>query len=259
MEFAGDGIPLSEAGIAAATSLLGVERVALWACLRVETSGFGFLPDRRPRILFERHIFHRETGAAFDHTAPDISGASPGGYGAGGPLQYTRLSAAIALNRLAALRSASWGIGQVMGFHAEGLGYQDVEALVVAMVKSEDEQLRAMTSFIEESGLHRAMQQKDWTSFARGYNGSDFAKNHYDDKLSAEYAKLLIQGPPDLRVRSAQLYLTYRGLDPGPIDGVMGDRTRSALKRFQEEAGLKATGDVDDETLASLSRRTDPP
>ena len=38
-----------------------------------------------------------------------------------GKYQYERLAAAMVLNRRAALRSASWGIGQVMGFHAETL------------------------------------------------------------------------------------------------------------------------------------------
>jgi hypothetical protein len=253
MDFAGDGAPLSEAGIEAATSLLGVEPAALWACLRVETSGCGFLVDRRPAILFERHIFHKETGGAFDQAAPDVSNGTPGGYGPGGANQFTRLAAAIALNRRSALRSASWGIGQVMGFHAEGLGYGDVEAMVTAMVKSEDEQLRAMASFIQTSGLNRAMQRKDWTSFARGYNGADFARNHYDEKLASEFTQLVTRGLPDLRVRSAQLYLTYRGLNPGPVDGLIGNRTRDAVRRFQQQAGLSVTGEVDEETLASLA------
>ena len=254
MDFAGDGRPLSETGFATASNELGVEPAALWACLKVETSGRGFLPDRRPAILFERHIFHRETGGAFDATAPDVSNGQAGGYGAGGANQYTRLLVAIALDRRAALRSASWGIGQVMGFHAEGLGYGDVEAMVAAMVKSEDEQLHAMARFIETtSGLQPAMQRKDWTSFARGYNGADFAKNQYDTKLANQYAQLVTNGLPDLRVRSAQLYLTYRGLNPGAVDGLIGSRTRDALRRFQQQAGLGATGEADGETLARLA------
>jgi hypothetical protein len=36
------------------------------AVLTVETLGSGFLPDRRPRILFERHFFPSETKGAFD-------------------------------------------------------------------------------------------------------------------------------------------------------------------------------------------------
>lgn len=255
MDFAGDGVPLSRAGIATATNKLGVTPAALWAVVRVETRGCGFLPDRRPVILFERHVFHRETGGRFDSIASDISDSSPGGYGAAGAYQYDRLSAAIALDRGAALRSASWGIGQVMGFHTKSLGYADVEAMVALMIASEDDQLHAMTTFIANAGLHHPLQEGDWASFARGYNGADFARNRYDAKLQSEFQMLTSRGLPDLRIRSAQVYLTYCGLDPGPIDGVMGDRTRKAVRSFQERAGFAVTGDLDDATLARLAAR----
>jgi len=80
----------------------------IWSVLGVETSGCGFLPDRWPKLLFERHIFHRLTGGRFDAEDPDVSQPTPGGYGRSGAHQYNRLAAAaIALNRGAALQSAS--------------------------------------------------------------------------------------------------------------------------------------------------------
>jgi hypothetical protein len=39
----------------------------------VETSGSGFLPDRRPKILFERYVFSEETGHRFDVSEFDLS------------------------------------------------------------------------------------------------------------------------------------------------------------------------------------------
>ena len=71
--FVGAGRPLSAQGFAAATGLNGIEAAALWAVLSVETSGCGYLTDRRPKILFERHIFHRLTGGDYDVSHPDIS------------------------------------------------------------------------------------------------------------------------------------------------------------------------------------------
>jgi hypothetical protein len=53
----GKGKPLSEGGLSQAGKTLGVELPALWAVMTVETKGCGFLPDRRPLILFERHVF----------------------------------------------------------------------------------------------------------------------------------------------------------------------------------------------------------
>ncbi len=252
MDFAGPGKPISEDGFKASLDRLGVEAAALWAVLRVETSGVGFLPDRRPQILFERHIFAKQTGGQFNATAPDISNPSPGGYEATGAHQYDRLAKAIALDRRAALRSASWGIGQVMGFHAESLGYADVEAMVQAMVQAEDEHLRAMVAFVVNNGLHHALQRADWAGFAHGYNGADYAKNSYDTKLAQQYGDLRAHGIPDLRVRAAQLCLRYAGYDPGPVDGLIGARTQTALRTYQAKVQLPVTGIVDDATLTRL-------
>jgi N-acetylmuramidase-like protein/putative peptidoglycan binding protein len=253
MDFCRNGAPLSPTGLASAAEEIRVEPAALWAVVTVETQGCGFLPDRRPQILFERHVFHRETRGAFDAAAAAISDPSPGGYGPPGAHQYERLAAAIALDRRAALRSASWGIGQIMGFHAESLHFADVEAMVDAMVASEDAQLDAMARFITVVGLDEAMRRHAWANFARGYNGPAYATNQYDTKLERAYATLTSKGLPDFRIRAAQFYLTCRSFSPGPIDGVAGDLTRAALRRFQEQAGLGATGDLDDETLARLA------
>lgn len=252
-EFVGKAKPLSQQGVDAGTARLEVGAAEIWAVLTVETTGCGFLPDRRPKILFERHIFHRETNGKFDATAPDISNQTGGGYGAGGAHQYERLARAVALDRRPALRSASWGIGQVMGFNAESVGFASVEQMVQEMAESEDVQLRGMLEFVHGHGLHRAMQEHAWRTFARGYNGSDFEKNEYDTKLDKAFTRLSTDGLPDLRVRAAQIMLTYRGIDPGPVDGQIGNRTRTALRTFQSGAGLPATGEPDDPTMAALA------
>jgi hypothetical protein len=253
MDFSGSAQPLSSEGLAAAADRIGADLPTIWAVLKVETSGCGFLGDRRPQILFERHWFHRHTNGAFTAAAPDLCDPTAGGYGPGGAAQYDRLERAIALDRRAALRSTSWGIGQVMGFHAETLGHPDVEAMVAAMVESEDAQVAAMVAFIVHKGLRAALQQRDWRAFALGYNGQNFAKNRYDEKLAEHHGRLASGALPDLRVRSAQMRLLFRGFDPGPIDGEIGNRTRSALRLFQGKAGLGATGELDDETVAALA------
>jgi hypothetical protein len=94
-EFVGQGTPLTQQGIAAAAASLGVGAAELWAVMSVETSGCGFLPDKRPKILFERHLFHRLTDSEFDDSNPEVSNASAGGYGAGGAHQHDRLAEAI--------------------------------------------------------------------------------------------------------------------------------------------------------------------
>jgi N-acetylmuramidase-like protein len=55
--FVGSAEPLTAGSFAAAGSKLGVEPAIVWAVISVETAGKGFLPDKRPELLFERHIF----------------------------------------------------------------------------------------------------------------------------------------------------------------------------------------------------------
>lgn len=53
--------------------------------------------------------------------------------------------------------------------------------------------------------------------------------------------------PVNIQRRLAEL-----GLDPGPIDGIIGKKTKSTLKVFQRLHGLKPDGIVGDKTLAEL-------
>ena len=256
MDFQAEGLPLTAEGMDAAAGTIGVPPTELWAVVRVETRGSGFLADRRPHTLFERHVFHRLTSGRFKILAPEISSSSPGGY-LGGAKEYDRLTRALSLDRRAALSSTSWGIGQLMGFHAESLGFTDVEHMVADMIVSEDGQLGAMARFVVgHEKLDRALRDHDWARFARGYNGVTFAKNHYDERLRWEYDDLIANGLPDLRLRTAQLRLLYRGFQPGPIDGMMGNLTRNAIRRFQAREGLTVRGELDDSTEARLSMTT---
>lgn len=250
MLFQSQGRPLSADGMEQVCSALGVAEADVWALLTVETRGFGFLQDRRPQILFERHVFHRLTQGRHDRKHADISNAKAGGY-AGGASEYARLQKSMRLDRQAALQSASWGIGQVMGFNYQAAGFATVDDAVAAMVQGEDAQLLAMGNFINQSNLSRALQRRNWVSFARGYNGPEFKNNQYDQRLAAAYAKHRVL-LPDLALRSAQAALFYLGIEPGPIDGYRGRRTRSALMQFQVQSGLAATGELDRHTASTL-------
>jgi hypothetical protein len=248
LAFQGTALALSGDGLADVASALGVHAAEVWAILAVETKGCGYLPDRRPQILYERHIFRRLTQGQFDDG--DISDSSPGGYGPTGGHQYERLEAAIAKERIAALQSASWGLGQIMGENFVPAGFHNVEDMVAAMMQSEDMQLAAMGSFLVSTKLRASLQAHDWTTFARGYNGPNFAINRYDVRLNGEFQKFSLGALPDLNVRAAQLYLTYLGFHPGSIDGIAGERTLSALAQFQVRNGMQQTNTVDDDAVA---------
>jgi N-acetylmuramidase/Putative peptidoglycan binding domain len=256
LPFQGTAWALSSNGLAAVASSLAVFAPEIWTVLAVETSGCGYLPDRRPQILYERHVFHRLTGGRYDDG--DISDSSRGGYGARGAHQYDRLNLAIANDREAALRSTSWGIGQIMGENYAAAGFAGVEDMVAAMLQSEDQQLAAMGNFLISTKLQPSLQAHDWTTFARGYNGPNYAINRYDARLNAEYQRFSSGLLPDLKVRAAHLYLTYLGFDPGPVDGIAGQHTISALAQFQTQAGLATAGMIDADTVGQLQAALPP-
>lgn len=252
--FTGTATPLTAQGIEACAARLSVHPAEIWTVLRVETRGCGYFADRRPVILFERHVFSRKTGHRFDAQAPDISNPQAGGYG-GGVKEYERLARALALDEQAAMESASWGLGQVMGFNATDLGYGSVEQFVTRMMVSEDEQLAALTAFIQKNGLAEPLRHHDWAAFARGYNGPGYEKNQYDKKLAEAYQHLTSRPLPDLSVREGQLLLTYLGFEPGSVDGAMGSHTLGALHKFQSQSALPTTPGFDAATLESLRQR----
>lgn len=59
-------------------------------------------------------------------------------------------------------------------------------------------------------------------------------------------------------IRKVQQALKDTGHDPGPIDGVLGPRARTALRSYQQSEGLRVTGRVDSATVARLGIGTRP-
>lgn len=184
---------LTEADYARAAAALRCDVPAVKAVCEVEAPRGGFLPDGQVTILFERHVFSKRTGRRFDIKHPDISSPKPGGYGAAGPFQHQRLAKAVALDRGAALESASWGKFQIMGFNHEQAGFPRLQDFVNAMHESEGRQLDAFVSFVlngrnrhpqTDRTLAEALREHDWSSFAYLYNGAGYEANEYDDKLS---------------------------------------------------------------------------
>lgn len=251
MPYQGTGTPITGKALQTMQQRIGCDPATLWAILTVETHGFGYLNDRRPKILFERHIFHKLTNGRYD-AYPDLSAPTPGGY-IGGAAEYARLQRALALDHDAALSSASWGLGQIMGYHASRLKYADIDAMVDAFVDSEDAQLDGMCRFIETTPqLRDAMRHEDWETIARYYNGSDYARMGYHEKLRCAHDEFAHANAPDVNVRAAQVYLTYLGFDPKGIDGCRGRNTLAALHAFQQKAGLAQDDVIDDATVATL-------
>jgi N-acetylmuramidase len=267
MKFAGQGQPLSRTGLNTALDILGLtpnDAAYIWAVIEVETAGvtqgFGFRADRRPQILFERHVFRKYTNRLFDAQAPDISGPA-GGYGILSA-QYGKLEKAASLCKRAklgiepVLKSASWGVGQIMGFNYQAAGHASATRMVQAMRKSEDAQLIAMARFLSNHGLTKFLLTGDWTGFARRYNGPSYWQNRYDVKLAAQYDRFASGSLPDLEMRAAQAALLFLGHSPGKIDGMVGPRTRASIRSFRIEAKLPPGDNLDDQTYQCLCEKS---
>ena len=171
MDFAGLGKPLTQKALDDAGGIVNIPTAAMWAVIHVESAGAGFLDDRRPKILFERHLFHRATGGRFDTSHPDISNPRSGGYGLGGAHQYIRLEEALTLDRNAALSSSSWGLGQVLGSNFVIAGFDNVDDMVTNMARSERQQLLAMFNFIEGNNLGVHLRNRNWVSLLSATTG----------------------------------------------------------------------------------------
>jgi hypothetical protein len=176
--------PLATADFVQAATSLGCDVAAIRAVAAVESSRKAFDELGRPTILYERHLFHRLTNGAFDRQAPDISNRESGGYGRFSE-QYQKLERAYALAADAALKACSWGMFQILGQNHVAAGFGSVVDYVRAMCQTEGDHLKAFVKFIQaNAGMHAALRDHDWTTFARHYNGPEFHKNHYDTRLA---------------------------------------------------------------------------
>jgi hypothetical protein len=183
---------------------------AVW---EVECSGSGWFVDVRgeilaadgpggfldgphlPKLLFEAHWFDRFTQGKYRQSHPNLSSASwnrrlyVGGQG-----EWVRLWNAIKLNEEAALKSASYGGPQIMGFNHKLAGFETVQAYVAAMKVSEANHLKAFVKFIINNGMLDELRKINndpinSRPFARKYNGSGYAANSYDVKIATAHRK----------------------------------------------------------------------
>lgn len=194
---------LRNATLAAAAKRLGIELAAIYAVNEVESAGSGFLATGKPKILFERHVMHQRLALpraeGDDQVAlrrhadelatqyPALVNTKPGGY-IGGAAEHQRLAQARMIDALCANESASWGAFQIMGYHAERLGYVSVDEFVRLMSQDENQQFEAFVRFIEaDPALLKALKGKRWAAFAKAYNGPAYARNLYDVKLERAY------------------------------------------------------------------------
>jgi hypothetical protein len=247
----------SEADYAAAAARYDVPVASVKTVVEVEASGDGFLADGRPKILFEAHYFRDRTDGRFDISHPTISAPYPTSrrFYVGGAREYDRLAAAKSLNETAALESASWGAGQVMGANWRDLGFASVQAFV-EHVQTAAGQMDVMMRFCKRNGLLDEMRAfpaaAAFRAFAAGYNGAG-AVDVYAPKLAAAFARH--SGGPAVALRKGDrgdpVVALQRALGITP-DGDFGPKTEAAVRLFQADQGLVTDGIAGAVTLRAL-------
>lgn len=173
-----------------------LEPAVILAIQSVESGNNGYLPDGRPKILFEGHVFWRMLKAAGKNPADYVKGnedilfekADRSKYTRGAS-EYARLEKAEKIDRVAALKSASWGEFQIMGFNHKTVGYPDVASFVESISQPGAGQIRAVLAFMDNNKLLPLVRgpNKKWAKFAAAYNGAGYKKNQYDTKLEKAY------------------------------------------------------------------------
>jgi hypothetical protein len=165
---------------------IGVGEDEIHALLDVESHGAGF-DEHGVTRLFEEHVFYRELPKAKRVTAQQLGLAHPT-WRKNYKNNLDRLKRAYEFDSDAALRATSWGLGQIMGFNHKLAGYDTPLEMVEAFALDEAAQLEGMIEFIINAGLNDELRNHEWAVFARGYNGSEYAKNNYHIRLAQRFA-----------------------------------------------------------------------
>ncbi|MHB9109075.1 MAG: TIGR02594 family protein [Armatimonadota bacterium] len=199
------GKRLSEDQLRTVAQNEGLDYPALRAVAEVESGGYGYMPDGRIKILFERHWLWRQLKTRGIDPAPlrrydenlcypvYVKGFK---YGSGAD-QYVRVQRVIDWARKhdpahwesykkAAYESCSWGKFQQLGLHYQEAGYPNVYAFKHALEQSEANQLTAILRWMKTNGLFARLQGHHWQQFVTGYNG-DQNVAVYTAKLKKAY------------------------------------------------------------------------
>lgn len=183
-------VPLNDADYRDAAQRLGVEVAAIKAVVEIETGRqhSGFFAPRKPIIYFDAKIFQRncQQKGIF---IPESAGHIYSGHGANQELAHQRFSAASSIDSITAFESTFWGMFQIGGFNWKLCGADNIHDFVEKMCYSERTQLELFTNFLTNTGLIKFLRDKNWSAFARYYNGPKYARWGYHTRMARAYKK----------------------------------------------------------------------
>ena len=185
-----DAKGVTDEQIQSLADLAGCSYNQLVSVANVESSGGGYDSNGRPKILFERHKFHKYTGGKYSVTS--YSNPDAGGYSED---SWEKLTQALCKDIPAAFKSASWGKFQIMGFWFPDMEFCSSLEMAYSTVKSEYHHYYIFVRYIMLAGLLPELKQvstdpDDCRPFASGYNGPAYEDGNYHGKIAAEMERL---------------------------------------------------------------------
>ncbi len=180
---------LTEEDFKAVADEIGVELAAIKAVVVIEAGNRmkGFWAPGVPVANFERSMFTRYKSK---YPGPGSKSEKvPAGLSGYALKEWTQLVNARKTNVTAANMATFWGMFQIGGFNYKRCGCETVEEFVDLMSQSEFEQLELFVRFIVNNGMLEDLKNKNWSGFARKYNGAGYAKRGYHTRMAAAYKK----------------------------------------------------------------------
>ena len=160
----------------------------------MESAGSGWFDSGLPKILYERHYFHKFVKKTITWVTGFISNPSSGGYTVDADKNgindnWDKLAAAVCIDPYGALQSVSIGSFQVMGRWYKDCGYKHPIDMLWAARNSEYEHWKMLAGFIKANNLTKAFlaistNANDNVRFVEAYNGPAWRKNDYANKLA---------------------------------------------------------------------------
>lgn len=256
-----------------------IDAPPLLALVEVETGGVTFEADgRTPALRYEPHVCFTEASRVSKQVLARFVAAglaSPGwNVRADSQIQRTSaqrlalLSKARAIDEEVALSSFSMGIGQVMGENAKACGFESSVHMFEYMCDGGiAAQLQVMIEFLRHTGLIQALNARQFSKVARGWNGPRYAENQYDvrlQKATERWEKKLVAPQPaelppeaaltEAEIRTVQQELRAKGyFEVGEPDGKWSSRTIAGISALQFNEGLPPTGHYDEATRQALA------
>lgn len=175
---------------------LNVEPEAVMAVVEVEAGRGhqGFHQPGKPVINFDLAMFKRFTSRSgidltpFQGSHPNVFNKPTGRYSLQGA-QYARYDQAADIDEQSAVYGTFWGMFQIGGFNWKLCGTNSYTHFVELMSRSERDQLDLFANLITACGFDKHLRARDWTAFARNYNGPGYATRSYHKRLAAAYRK----------------------------------------------------------------------